>query len=120
MAIIHTPSFNIHDKIHISVTLRQDGPLLLSGKPGLIGRMTEASRLIHSLEWPYNGQFLLENIVNAAQTGDRITIDPRTDQVVAALAKLEKDFPTIKQAILNTKDKRYIPVTDLLNSLNEK
>ncbi len=120
MVVIHTASFNVNDQVSIKVTLSQDGSSLLSGKPGMISRMTEASRLIHSLEWPYNGQFLLEDIVYASQTGDRMTIDPRTVQLVAALAKLDKDVPTIIQAILNTKDKRYIPVIDLLKSLNEK
>ncbi|MGH7596928.1 MAG: TIM-barrel domain-containing protein [bacterium] len=93
MSIISLPKFRVTEKVEVLINMpiavaAQDQ--LLDGVPGKLARLRRVMPLLNSL---WTKEWSPEILVAAAQTGNRIGINPPS--ALAELQKLERDFPEV-------------------------
>ncbi|MCL4524305.1 MAG: glycoside hydrolase family 31 protein [Acidobacteria bacterium] len=92
--IISVPKTRVNQKVEILVKLPSAPAELLDGVPGKLTRLRAAMDILNT-SWPRG--WSPDILIDAAQAGRRITLDPALAQ--AELQKLQRDFPTIIEAI---------------------
>jgi hypothetical protein len=105
--VVSIPKFKVSEPIHITVK----GPdysaaaaHLLDGVPGKIARLRQAMTLINNKSWPKD--WSPDVLVNAAQTGDRISLHPESAR--QELDVLRKRLPEVLREIMTLKGGRAV------------
>jgi alpha-glucosidase len=90
MTIISLPKFRVTEKVEVLIKTPAAGDQLLDGVPGKLARLRRVMPLLNSL---WTKDWSPEILVAAAQTGNRLGIDPQS--ALAELQKLEREFPEV-------------------------
>jgi hypothetical protein len=107
-------------EVNIRIVFPDMDNTLLSGKSGKISRMMEVVKLINNLQWPYDYAYLLEDIVDIAQTGNKISKKPDPAYVAQQINAMDNAIPELISALEKINDQRYVQVYDLLKTVNRK
>ncbi len=93
MTIISLPKFRTTEKVEVlskPVAALAVNAQLLDGVPGKLARLRRVMPLLNSL---WTKEWSPEILVAAAQTGNRVSINPQS--ALAELQKLEREFPEV-------------------------
>jgi hypothetical protein len=99
MTIVSLPKFRASEKVEVLIKLPAAlaaNDNLLDGVPGKLARLRRVMPLLNSL-WPK--EWSPEILVAVAQTGNRISINPKT--ALEELQKLDREFPEVLNAVRN-------------------
>ncbi|MCI0691587.1 DUF5110 domain-containing protein [candidate division KSB1 bacterium] len=99
MTIISLPKFRVTEKVEVliktPIALAASNQLL-DGVPGKLARLRRVMPLLNSL---WTKDWSPEILVAAAQTGNRISINPQS--ALVELQKLEREFPEVLNQVRN-------------------
>jgi hypothetical protein len=118
--VIRTGSFSVNKEVNIRIVFPDMDITLLSGKSRKISRMLDVVKLVNNLQWPYDHIFLLEDIVDIAQTGIKISQKPDPSYVVQEITAMDHAIPELIGVLEKINDQRYVQVYDLLKTIGNK
>ena len=93
MAIVSLPKFKVNEKVEVTIKFPpgfEAKSSLIDGVPGKLARLRRVIPLLNS-QWPK--EWSPDNLVEAVQTGNRISLNPKT--ALQELEKLERSLPEV-------------------------
>jgi hypothetical protein len=120
ITIVHTNRYSVHDEVIIEIVLPEMDITLLSGKASTINRMLNIVKRINNLQWEYDHIYLLEDVVDIAQTGNKISLNPDPAYVAQEINRMDQAIPELISVLEKINDQKYIPVNDLLKTISNK
>lgn len=92
--IIDVPNTGIHDRLNVHITFPKRDNTLIEGIGAKIARLHDA---MHTLENTWEQGWAPDVLINAAQTGHRVTLNPSS--ALAEYQKLAREWPDIIKAV---------------------
>jgi len=111
---ILTPELSVNEKINVEIEFPKDDPDMLSGKKGKIKRLITFMKFLAKNNWD-KSKYSNDQIVHAAQTGHRMTLNPR--DAFSEIQKFDYKWQEIIKDIksCSIENENYIPYLELLN-----
>jgi hypothetical protein len=116
---ISTPEFSVQQKVEVEIKFPEYDIELLSGKKGKISKLLKFMKFLAKNNWD-KSKYSNDVVVNAAQTGHRITLDPQNafTEIQEFEAKWQKVLEMIKAYSLEKPN--YLPYFELLKTADMK
>jgi len=114
--VVFLEPVSIRDSLVIEVEFPKEDKQILSGIRGRLERIKEVSQSIHRLGWNFNSIYLLENMVDIVQTGNRISGKSDASEVLKEINEFiikEKELIQILKQV-SEKDFRMLSLYHLL------
>jgi len=117
--LIKTQKVNVHSKVEIEVLSTDNDIQLLSGLKGNFSRAYDVSKRMHYLGSKNNKEFVMEELVDFIQTGNRITLNPESIQ--KEISTFRQKLPLFKQSLNEIKkiDLKFDKVAGLFNTIQD-
>ncbi|MBC8416017.1 MAG: DUF5110 domain-containing protein [Candidatus Cloacimonetes bacterium] len=116
---ISTPEFSVQQKVEIEIKLPEYDIELLSGKKGKINKLIKFMKFLAKNNWD-KSKYSNDVVVNAAQTGHRITLDPQNafTEIQEFEVKWQKVLEMIEAYSLEKPN--YVPYLELMKTADMK
>ena len=117
---VKTNKINVHAKVEIEISLSDKDLMSLSGIKGKLNRAFDVSKRMHYLGYLNNNRFVLEDLVDFAQTGNRITLNPFS--ISEELNTFHQNLPYFMNKLneIGQNDSKFLPTVKLFNSLRDE
>jgi alpha-glucosidase (family GH31 glycosyl hydrolase) len=115
--LIKTQKVNVHSKVEIEVTLADEDIHLLSGLQGDFSRAFDVSKGMHYLGYQNKKDFLLDDLVDFVQAGNRITLNPGS--IKEEITTFKQKLPAFKESLeeIIKIDTKFDKVAGLFNTI---
>ena len=116
---ISTPEFSVHQKVEIEIRFPEYDIELLSGKKGKISKLLKFMKFLANNNWDKT-KYSNDVVVNAAQTGHRITLDPQ--KAVMEIQEFDAKWHKVLEMIeaCSLEKPNYLPYLELLKTADMK